>query len=160
MHPKALLYASEPKITPAQLRDITSVPDLQATKISERAEKYNIHAFVHEPGLNHFKLQQIKSPPYITFAQGDMSILDKPIIAIVGPRRMSSYAEHILNLLFEQLRKYNLVTISGLAEGVDTVAHTLSIQHQIPTIAVLGSGIRHFQQSHRADILHTIVDAG
>jgi predicted Rossmann fold nucleotide-binding protein DprA/Smf involved in DNA uptake len=50
---------------------------------------------------------------------------------------MTSYAHDVLDELFAHLKQYDVATISGMAEGVDQLAHELSIQYHIPTIAVL-----------------------
>ena len=50
---------------------------------------------------------------------------------------MSQYAVQVLDKTFEILPSYNLITISGMAEGVDQYTHKLSIEKAIPTIAVL-----------------------
>lgn len=50
---------------------------------------------------------------------------------------MSDYAQQVLEKLFDSLRHYRIATVSGLAPGVDTLCHDLSIQHGIPTIGVI-----------------------
>ena len=65
-------------------------------------------------------------------------MLQKPSLAIVGPRNMSPYAQEVLERLFQVLQHYDVVTISGMADGVDRLVHDLSMQYNIPTIAVLG----------------------
>ena len=88
-----------------------------------------------------FVLAKIKNPPKILFYQGDPNLLHKPLISIVGPRDMTPYAQEVLKALFAVLKNYDVVTVSGLAEGVDQACHTLSLEQGIPTIAVLGIGL-------------------
>lgn len=61
-----------------------------------------------------------------------------PLLAIVGPRKPSAYAESLLQQLFTLLPQYHLATISGMADGVDHIVHQLSMDNNIPTVAVLG----------------------
>ncbi|MBU1758846.1 DNA-protecting protein DprA [Patescibacteria group bacterium] len=84
------------------------------------------------------KLQLIK--PKIKQIQyiGDINLLFQPILGIVGPRKSTDYGVQVLHKLFEKAKSYRMVTISGMAEGIDQLCHNLSIQHKIPTIAVLG----------------------
>jgi DNA processing protein len=72
------------------------------------------------------------------YYMGNIDLLDKPILAIVGPRKHTSYAQQVLENIFQQLQHYQVATISGMAPGVDQLCHQYSLQHNIPTIAVLG----------------------
>ncbi|MBP7884973.1 DNA-processing protein DprA [Patescibacteria group bacterium] len=65
-----------------------------------------------------------------------------------------------MTALFDVLPDYDVVTISGLADGVDTMAHTMSLDKKIPTIAVLGGGMAHFLASGRREFIRRIVDNG
>ena len=62
--------------------------------------------------------------------------------------------------LFRVLPQYDIVTISGLAPGVDTMCHEMSILANIPTIAVLGGGLQYFLKSGNREFIHKIVDNG
>lgn len=64
-------------------------------------------------------------------------MLNRKILGIVGPRNMSNYSKTVLESLFTEMQNYEVVTISGMAEGVDQLCHTLSGEYNIPTIAVL-----------------------
>jgi DNA processing protein len=55
---------------------------------------------------------------------------------------MSPYAQEIMQAFFAAADGYSFVTISGMARGVDQLCHQLSLNSQIPTIAVLGGGLR------------------
>ena len=65
-----------------------------------------------------------------------------------------------MQTLFLQAYKYDLVTISGFARGVDQQAHQLSLKYQIPTIAVLGGGFQHYLRGKDRDLLAQIVKNG
>lgn len=65
-----------------------------------------------------------------------------------------------MQALFLQAYKYDLVTISGFARGVDQQAHQLSLKYQIPTIAVLGGGFQHYLRGKDRDLLTQIVKNG
>jgi len=86
-------------------------------------------------------LKEIDSPPALLYYQGNLSALDKIGLAIVGSRRISPYAPKVLRALLPDLLIYNIATVSGLALGVDSLAHELSLAAGRPTIAVLGSGL-------------------
>ena len=65
-----------------------------------------------------------------------------------------------MQALFLQAYKYDLVTISGFARGVDQQAHQLSLKYQIPTIAVLGGGFQHYLRGKDRDLLAQIIKNG
>jgi DNA processing protein len=86
----------------------------------------------------HFKLFPIRPRVHIIYYLGNLSLLNKKIIGIVGPRMMSLYGKQVVETMFAAMHGYDVVTISGMADGVDQLCHTLSCQQNIPTIAVLG----------------------
>ena len=105
------------------------------------------------------KLQGVISKPYIIYYQWDLSLLERPLLWIVGPRSHSAYAKHVLEHLFDQSKAYQFCTISGLAPGVDQLCHQLSLQHHIPTIAVLGSGLKRYRENENQAWIDRIVEA-
>ncbi|PIR54632.1 DNA-protecting protein DprA [Candidatus Peregrinibacteria bacterium CG10_big_fil_rev_8_21_14_0_10_36_19] len=87
------------------------------------------------------QLKEIPNPPEKLYCRGDIKILKTPSLAIVGTRKISNYAKHITEKIVEELSNYNIAIISGLAQGVDAVAHAAALKNNLKTIAVLGSGI-------------------
>ncbi|NLC54674.1 MAG: DNA-protecting protein DprA [Erysipelothrix sp.] len=87
------------------------------------------------------KLLSLKKPPFILFYKGDIKLLKKEAVAIVGSRKMTLYGKKYTNQIASILsNKY--VIVSGLAAGVDSEAHKSSIIKG-KSIAVLGSGINY-----------------
>ncbi len=113
------------------------------TKLENEINKYKIN-ILYFAWEYHFKLNYIISKPKIIYFIWDINILNKDILWIVWPRKISIYWKEVLNELFKKLEKYNLATISWLAIWVDTICHNLSIKKNIPTIAVLWWGILYF----------------
>ncbi len=85
----------------------------------------------------------IANPPIVLFYYGDLSLTqnEKEIIAIIGNRKYSSYGQKMTQQMVKELQTYNVIIVSGLATGIDSIAHRAALDNQIPTIAVLGSGI-------------------
>lgn len=102
----------------------------------------------------------IHSTPYFLFYQGNLSLLQQPILGIVGPRNPSRYGIQVLEAFFEEAKDYALVTVSGFAKGIDQKAHQLSLQQGIPTIAVLGAGFQQYLRGSDRWFLQEIVDRG
>ena len=87
------------------------------------------------------KLKEIYDPPKKLYVKGDISILNKKSIAIVGTRMCSNYGRKIAKQLSYEIAQRGIITISGLARGIDTFAHIGTINAKEKTIAVLGCGI-------------------
>jgi DNA processing protein len=86
-------------------------------------------------------LRHIADPPLALFYRGDLSLFNRPGLAIVGSRRASTYAINVAELLARQLAPTGLTIISGLALGIDGAAHTAALDAGGTTIAVLGTGL-------------------
>ena len=86
-------------------------------------------------------LREIVDPPFALFYRGDLSLLEKPIVAVVGSRRASAYGTNAASHLAKQLASAGIVVASGLARGIDAAAHQAALDSASPTIAVLGTGI-------------------
>lgn len=86
-------------------------------------------------------LSEIYDPPTALYCRGDISILEDTCIAFVGTRRSSDYGEYLTNKLIGELAVYKVNIVSGLAHGIDTIAHQAALSNKLKTIAVIGSGI-------------------
>ncbi len=86
------------------------------------------------------KLRQIPDPPCILYCQGDMSLLSNPSIAVVGTRRCSPEGLRVATLIVQGLAEAGVTIVSGMALGIDRVAHVASVYGVGSTIAVLGTG--------------------
>ncbi|GEK89768.1 DNA processing protein [Alkalibacterium putridalgicola] len=88
-----------------------------------------------------YALRKSYEPPLVLFYKGDFSLVYKGTIGIVGARDCTEYGERFLKELLPPLVCHDLVTVSGLARGIDTYVHTKTIENGGKTIAVLGNGI-------------------
>ncbi len=87
-------------------------------------------------------LKNIYKPPFILFYYGDISLLKhRHYLGVVGSRDYSSYGEKSTLSLLSGLKNLNPVIVSGLAYGIDTIAHKCALENNFKTIAVLGTGI-------------------
>ncbi|WP_400194407.1 DNA-processing protein DprA [Lysinibacillus telephonicus] len=90
------------------------------------------------------KLMELVDPPTILYAKGDISLLKNPNkIAIVGSRKATNYSELAMEMIVPPLIQGNFIIVSGLAKGVDSLAHSAAIKYGGKTIAVLGHGLFH-----------------
>lgn len=86
-------------------------------------------------------LRHIKSPPKRLYCCGDLSILKKRLVALVGARRCSEYGKWAAMTLGRKLGAQGIPVVSGMASGIDTWAHTGALKGDGQTVAVLGCGI-------------------
>lgn len=107
-------------------------------------------------------LQSIPNPPKTLYATGvDMQeILSRPRIAIVGSRRVSPYGKTITSLFASELAKQGIVIVSGLALGVDALAHTAALEAGGLTVAVLPTGLDRIYPSSNQRLAHAITKQG
>ncbi len=87
------------------------------------------------------RLKEIYLPPIVLFYRGNLSLLNQRAVAIVGSRDHSKYAKDCIRELIPLLVNDNIVVISGLARGVDTLAHEETLKANGETIAVIGCGL-------------------
>lgn len=106
------------------------------------------------------KFLQLKKPPKTIWVEGDTSLLEKPALAIVGSRKSTLYGEKIAKLFATQISKQGIVIVSGLAVGIDTIAHTYSKNTLGNTIAVIGSGLNKIYPEENIKLAKEIIDGG
>lgn len=106
------------------------------------------------------KLRQIYQPPLVLFARGDVSLLKKKIVTIVGARSATVYSKNVINELVPNLINNNYVIASGLAKGVDRMAHEASLDNNGKTIAVVGNGINHYYPVQNQNLQNEIINKG
>jgi DNA processing protein len=87
------------------------------------------------------QLLEIYDPPAFLYVLGDVSERDRDSIAVVGTRNPSEYGKTVAEKLCEELVQAGLTIVSGLARGIDTVAHRTAVQCGGRTIAVTGCGL-------------------
>jgi len=86
-------------------------------------------------------LKQIYDPPLILWVLGNTKALTDDSLAVVGTRSCSGYGKRAAAKLVKQLVHKNINIVSGLAYGIDTIAHKTTVEEAGKTVAVLGSGI-------------------
>jgi DNA processing protein len=102
---------------------------INGTIISYWDDSYPIH------------LKNIYDPPILLFVRGKLHHNDNYSIAIVGTRHPTSYGKHMTEVFAKELSQLGITVVSGLARGVDTIAHRTNLHAHGRTIAVLGGSI-------------------
>ena len=86
-------------------------------------------------------LLQIPDPPIVLYAKGNIKLLNRPQIAVIGTRQPTAYGISSAQQLVAGLIKQGYIITSGLALGIDTVAHKVALKSHMPTVAVVGCGV-------------------
>jgi DNA processing protein len=87
------------------------------------------------------RLKEIYDPPPVLWVRGNVQLLARPSIAVVGTRHPSPYGAGVAEMLSRDLSARRLTIVSGMARGIDTCAHKGALAARTPTIAVWGTGI-------------------
>ncbi len=104
-------------------------------------------------------LKEIPDPPFLLYVKGDISVLRdmNERVAVVGTRRITNYGIEITRRITEGLVMAGVTIVSGMAYGVDAVAHKTAIECGGKTIAVLGCGVDIIHPISNTDIYKEIV---
>ncbi len=105
-------------------------------------------------------LKEIFAPPPVIFVKGDFSVLHRDSIAVVGTRLPTEYGKQVARSLSTEIARKGLVIVSGMAKGIDTIAHKAAMDIGGKTIAVLGCGIDIVYPSSNRGLSEQIVKNG
>ncbi|WP_353071025.1 DNA-processing protein DprA [Tunturiibacter gelidiferens] len=106
------------------------------------------------------RLREIYDPPSALWIRGEVSLLARPGIAVVGTRQPSPYGAGMAELLSRDLANRRMVILSGMARGVDTAAHKGAIEAGGKTVAVWGTGIDVIYPKENKKLAEQIVATG
>lgn len=104
-------------------------------------------------------LREIFDPPFVLYCAGKAEALKGPAVAIVGARKPSPYGRAVAERIAHDLASRGIVVVSGLARGVDSIAHWGAIRGG-KTVAVLGSGLEHIYPRENRKLFEKITEIG
>lgn len=105
-------------------------------------------------------LREIGSPPPVLFYRGQLLETDSTAVAIVGTRRVTSYGREMATQIGQGLAQAGVTVISGLAKGVDGIAHQAAVAAGGRTVAVLGSGVNRIYPYEHTRLAAQIAEQG
>lgn len=106
------------------------------------------------------RLRYIKKPPSRLYVEGNPEILNEVGIAVIGSRTNTQYGEKMCKKFVKKLVEYNVNIISGLAYGIDSIAHKTCLKNVGKTIAVLPSGLENIYPKENKQLAEAIIDNG
>ena len=105
-------------------------------------------------------LKTIKNSPKKLYFEGDIKLLNSSILSIIGSRACSQNGKNLAYYFAKGLCYQGITIASGLAVGIDEVAHQSTLQSNGKTIAVLGSGLTHIFPPKNISLYHEIIKNG
>ncbi len=156
---------------PQHLRKIPSVGDLIAKNIgladfnaAEKEYKWIIKSEITpicylESGYPS-RFLPIESSPIIFYFKGNADLNPPRTVGIVGTRQPSIYGQSQCENIISSLKKYNVSIISGLAYGIDGLAHKKCVEIEIPTVGILGHGLDIIYPNQHTALAHKMMKNG
>ncbi len=124
-------------------------------RIKNDFKKIDIDSLDYPESLKH-----IDYPPKNLYYLGDCSLLKNNCLAIIGCRSASKYGLKISNIFSDGVSKAGITIVSGLAKGIDKIAHEASINNIGKTIAVLGNGVDIIYPAENEELYYKIINNG
>lgn len=108
------------------------------------------------------RLSECKDAPFLLYTRGNQGLCSPFVLSVVGTRRATSYGRNICRQLILDLSRMvkGLVIVSGLAYGIDVIAHKAALEAGIPTLAVLGHGFKTIYPSAHREVAKEIMNQG
>ncbi len=132
--------------------------DNKLTNIINKFISDNIEMItIHNARYPHI-LREITTPPLCLYCKGNVQLLDTYCIGIVGTRKPSEYGILTTKQYVKELADANVTIVSGMAVGIDTIAHKTALENEISTIAVLGGGLYHIYPAVNIKLANTLTE--
>lgn len=126
----------------------------------QRVEKYNISLCFYTDTHYPTRLKHLNDSPLVLYYQGNIEWNAERSIAIVGTRKPTAYGRDLVVKFVKDIQSTNAVIVSGLAHGIDTIAHQEALNNGLKTIAVLGNGLPEIYPPSNTLLAKQIMDSG
>jgi DNA processing protein len=139
--------------TPSALKEIAGIGTVRADAISQFhqfplvekemafVEKYGIRCIFFTDKDYPQRLLGFKEAPILLYYKGNADLNSRRIVSVIGTRKPTEYGKRMAEQLVKELAVCSPLVISGLAYGIDAVAHAAALEHSLPTIGILGHGL-------------------
>ena len=120
---------------------------VKAEEVISKCENDNIRILHYTDEDYPRRLKQLYDAPAILYFKGNADLNPSKAVSIVGTRRITTYGQKITEQIISELKDHNATIISGLAYGVDHLAHTQALRIGLPTIGVIAGGLNNIYPS-------------
>lgn len=132
----------------------------KAEKEIEFINKHNIQFISIFDDNYPYRLSHCIDAPLFFFYKGSVDVESKYMVSVVGTRKSTVYGRKMTEQLVQGLNMSGVTIVSGLAHGIDTVAHQTAVSCSIPTIAVLGHGFKQLYPEENRKLAKDILKNG
>lgn len=139
---------------------VTLRPRISLEAEMEKLERYKVSVLTCEDANYPSRLKEIYDYPPLLYVRGNLPLRDAPCLAIVGTRRPTVYGRQVTEEIVSDLARSKITIISGLARGIDTVAHRAALDAGGKTVAVFGCGLDIVYPSENAKLAQAIIEHG
>ncbi len=126
----------------------------------ERLEKLRMKVLTWRDKLYPPLLREIDDAPPVLYLYGKLTTADRFALAVVGTRNSSTYGQQVTQRMVTDLARGDVTIVSGLALGIDTIAHTAALDAGGRTVAVLACGLDITYPPDNRKLAHRIVESG
>lgn len=152
---------SIPGIGSERARAIRQFKDFSVAEAELRfIEKQGIEALPFDDPRYPQRLSNCYDPPILLFYRGTASLNGRRMLAIIGTRQPSNYGVHLTEQIVQELTQSNIAIVSGLAQGIDAVAHRSAMKQQMQTIGVLAHGLDRIYPHHHRKLANMMCEQG
>ncbi|HJU45310.1 MAG TPA: DNA-processing protein DprA, partial [Chitinophagaceae bacterium] len=148
----------EEAIGTIKARNIRSFRDFK--RVEEEivfVEKYNIIPLFITDEEYPARLRECYDPPTLLYYRGRANLNATKVVAVVGTRYNTEQGREITEQLVKDLSEYGILIVSGLAWGIDSVAHNAALRYNLRTVGVLGHGLDRIYPTEHADLAREIL---
>ena len=136
----------------------TNLDEATFNKTLDEYKKQNIECITIFDNRYPEQLKQIENPPLCLYCKGNLQLLLSNCISIVGSRKPTDYGIVTTKEYAKELSQVGITIVSGMAVGVDTLAHKTAVENNGATIAVLAGGFNHIYPSTNISLFRQLVE--
>ncbi len=139
---------------------VVSRPDLSPDAELEKLERNQIKALTWNDPAFPARLKEIYDVPPVLYVRGNITPEDEWTIAVVGTRRATIYGREVTERLVTELVRNHITVVSGLARGIDSIAHRTALESGGRTIAVFACGLDEVYPPENVKLAQSIIEQG
>lgn len=145
-------------LTSDKINKLSQSRDFFEEKILEKLKKEKAQVVTLYDEKYPKRLKQIEGSPYLLYYKGSLDYIDNISLAVVGSRKATAYGEWAAEKLTGDLSLLGVNIISGLAAGIDTIAHTTALKNKAKTFGIIACGINIVYPRKNSDLFRKIAD--
>ncbi len=155
---RALKQAGLDRLAIRNLVRLRDQLDLEAEM--DKLAKHQVTVLTWEDEAYPSLLKQIYAPPPVLYVRGQLLPDDEWAVGLVGTRRATVYGKQVARMLGQNLAQSRVTVVSGLARGIDSVAHQAALDAGGRTIAVMACGLDRVYPPEHRNMAHAIMERG